>query len=245
MATCATTGTGATGLNETAVKADGTKTIILTLTGDTWIAGGAWSPEANQVLEMHFENNDDITQGTPVGGSTNATKTLTRFNSMAYSSTQKSDGTYSLYKTLAGTTEYATIPTDVDQLQGTLVFDLYVATGNVSSSFVRFNIDANNYILVYAGVTGADIKARYRGGGGNSDTTTVSMTTGTLHTITFKWRTGGGPPYLSIQVDSDTAGVYNSTLNTISGTASVMEIGVSGDTANFYIDNLKLYDVWL
>jgi hypothetical protein len=195
-------------------------------------------------LSAHFENSDTITSGTPAGCNSNADTTWALEAGLAYSSTQKSDGTYSLYASTGTNNKTASITIDDNKTEGTVIFDIWAITLDNFNNIMWIDLaspDANNKILVEE-ISGSYYVYYY--GGGSSISASATHTTGSFQTVTVKWRTTGSP-HLSIQVDSGTAGTNTNDLPTLSGSLATFNIGQGVTTNNeFYIDKVKVYNSW-
>ncbi len=206
--------------------------------------GGCDSCSSGLILTSHFENDDDITQGTPCGCNANADITWTRTGT-TYSNTQQTDGSYSIYRN--GSTQRAAIATNVDKTAGTLIFDIYVSSATTNVSHIMWYVDANNYIKIGVSPSSATAERITYSGSGTvtgADTPSGQLTTGTWHTVRAKWRTASSP-YLSIQIDNNTPEATSNALGSFTGTPANMTLGTSGsETDVFYMDNLKLYNMW-
>jgi hypothetical protein len=201
---------------------------------------------ADQILAAHFENNDDVTAGTPAGCTNSATTTLTKTGTAAYSATQASDGTYSLY--LAAATDKATIPTQDVRSAGTLIFDVYMASHVNWATLFHFYIDANNKIMLELTGTSGSMMMTYKGQGATPVTaTTTGIAFGSWNTITLKWSVAGASgKYISIQHDSDTPVTSASVITVLSGTWPDLTLGDPAVTISKvgYYDKLILYNTW-
>lgn len=224
--------------------ADYARMSVTTVGGGVPAAGGGGdSCTGGLLLSAHCEN-ANVETGTPAGCSTNATKSFTFNDSMAVSTTQVSDGTYSFYKSSTSSYQGASIPTDVSKTAGTLVFDLYIAAHHSWGRVVQFHVDDNNYLRIEMGSESGELYFLYKG---NTAQVFVNQTcsAGSWITVTAKYRTGATDPSLSLSCGG-AAATTNDNLTEIVGTPSTMMIGdTSGSwTHGFYIDKLKLYDSW-
>lgn len=109
------------------------------------------------MLAASFENNDDLTQGTPAGCSDgDTTWTLT---SATYSSTQAGDGTYSLSR--SGTYQYASLGVSASDTfnpdEFKVEFLAYVDTFGLLSLF-ESKTDTQNYIAIKVAGSSTDIR---------------------------------------------------------------------------------------
>ena len=194
-------------------------------------------------LSAHFENSDTITSGTPAGCNSNADTTWALEAGLAYSSTQKSDGTYSLYASSATSNKTASITIDDNKTEGTVIFDIWAVSLGNFEDIVYLDLasaSADNKILVKE-ISGSYYVYYY--GGGSNISASASHTTGSFQTVTVKWRTTGSP-HLSIQVDSGTAGTNTNDLPTLSGSLATFTIGAGYSASEFYIDKVKVYNSW-
>jgi hypothetical protein len=197
------------------------------------------------ILEAHFENSDDVTVGTPAGYSSNATKTWTKVGTAAYSGTQKSDGSYSLY--LAAVTDKASIATADVRAAGTLVIDAYMASHVNWGYIASYYIGAANKLEITLTDVSGSARITYQGGGVDVHVDTTGITYGSWNTITVKWSVAGvGGKYVSIQHGTDAPVTGASAITQLVGTWPALTVGDPAATASKvgYFDNLKLYDVW-
>lgn len=192
------------------------------------------------ILTSHFENADDLTTGTPCGCSTNADKTWALTNAV-YSTTQESDGAYSIY--IDDDLDTAVIPADLSKTAGTITFDIYVATYGQYTSYVAWYVDSNNFLGCYAPSTG-NIFCEYKGNG-TSEGVTAAMSNGAWHSVVFEWRTGATDPSISIAIDGGAATTSNTNLVEIIGTPTFqINWAYLTNAAQFYLDDLKVYNAW-
>lgn len=195
------------------------------------------------LLSAHFENSDTVTTGTPAGCNSNADQTWALEAGLAYSSTQKSDGTYSIHASSATSTKTASITIDNNKTEGTVIFDIWAVSLSNFEDIVYLDLasaSADNKILVKE-ISGSYYVYYY--GGGSNISASASHTTGSFQTVTVKWRTTGSP-HLSIQVDSGTAGTNTNDLPTLSGSLATFTIGAGYSASEFYIDKVKVYNSW-
>ena len=203
------------------------------------------------VLSAHFENTDKITEGGVSGGvnngcTTNADTTWSKTANMSYSTTQKSDGSYSIYCNACSTTDAGTIGVDINIDAGTLMFDIYVITRNKYSTIIDARLDANNWISCYFNGT-ETITCEYKGNGTTVYVTAKSyqLSADSWHSVVFKWRTGSTDPSLSIQVDANSAVTTNDDLTALTDTPTTLQVHrrYTGDNT-FYLDKVKVYNAW-
>jgi len=195
------------------------------------------------ILEAHMENDDSVLAGTPAGCGPSGKTTWTKNGSISYSSTQASDGTYSLYRNGSG--QNATIPTDATTSSGQITFDLWFVSEADWETIAMFPIDDDNYIGIIHSDTNYNLYAEYKGSTTSVNTfgNQIACASGEWVTVTLKWRTGADP-YLSITVGGTTQLSYTS-LPSIVGWTGTLRIGNTSTNASvYYVDNLKVYNAW-
>lgn len=205
------------------------------------------------VLSAHFENSDTITDG---GGCSAGDSSLTRTaDDPTYSTTQKSDGTHSLFCD-GGSGKYALLSISSGDIathaEGTVVVDIYLG-----ANFQQFN---PTYILtIYNAANGDDIRLsgirtdgtsndielrwRRKGWMDASAKAASNLSTGQWYTVTAQWKVGGDPNTLSVTANSAT-GTSTKALSNWAATPDNFKICQSHEEAaqtDLYVDILKSY----
>ena len=199
-------------------------------------------------LAVHFEDatNHNVTVGTPCGCS-DGDAIYTLASSAVESTTQKSDGTYSL--SIPTMADYAVFDVSTNDIftpvAGTLVFDMYVTTWANYTVLFTARYNATNYLTVTI-LDDSEIRARYSGAGTviTVETSGASLVVNTWYTITVKWRQADLNPNLSINANTQTT-TDNTNLTAWDASATNIWLG-DIDVAGWalFIDNVKVYNTW-
>ena len=191
-----------------------------------------------QLFAAHFENNDDVTAGTPSGCSVGDT-TLTRVG-VTYSTTQKSDGEYSSYATAENSSvSIDSLGMDVS-IAGTWCGDIYYTA---TAPRRTFTISASGaYGQIVYSVGGNTARTVY---GSESLTSTDMFVNDTLTRVCHSWdaSAAGGADKLAVKVGTNGwLETTNRTLTSLESNPSIYYI-TSGPYQYYpgYIDNVKLY----
>jgi hypothetical protein len=201
-------------------------------------ASGCTAP---QVFAWSMESTT-ITSGTPAGCSNHATKTATLSGtSTAISSTQKQDGTYSLY--IRYNNEYATVPISMgtNGEEGELSFYIYYGDSLSSwTQWIELRYDDDNRIAYWT--NGADKPVVYYTGGGASVavTSTVTPSLDAWHSVVIKWKRGGATT-LSVSVDSESPVTSSTALAALAGAPTELKFkNVAGSSYDMYYDLVSI-----
>lgn len=222
----------------------GARTVTV-VTGQGVAASSCDSCTGTLLFGSHFENSDDVTTGTPCGCNTNADVTWALTANMEYSTTQESDGTYSIHMTNTSAIKTATIPVDFSATAGTIVFDLYWVAETDYRHYLNITYNASNKILLYYDDPyGCTLNIDH---GGVNWNPYQACSSGGWHTIVIKWdtTTAHDGNYWSFKVDSNTPTTSNNNTAFAAAPTSLI-IGDSAveNTDEFYIDKLKVYNTW-
>jgi len=221
----------------------GARTVTV-VTGQGVAASSCDSCTGTLLFGSHFENSDDVTTGTPCGCNTNADVTWDKTANVEYSTTQESDGTYSIHVTSAEATKTATIPVDFSATTGTVVFDFYWVAETDFYHFINFTYNAANRIfLYYDDPYGVTLNIDH---GGVNWNPYLAGAANTWHKVVIKWDTATAHDgkYFSFKVGTNSATSDNSTAFAAAPTSLVIGYSSSATTQEFYIDNLKVYNTW-
>ena len=195
------------------------------------------------LFSAHFENNDDVTVGTPTGCTVSPTKTITKTNA-TYSTTQKSDGSYSLsangenYQATASVTNMGALL----KTTGTHCVDFYGVRTAASRSFTFSNGTLSISATVLYDAGGNTIKITY------SDCYKTSASTfenGVWTRICYSWDASpaNGSEKLAVKVGANAweeITTYNMN-DLVDDLTSMYIISGSAQSGGGYYDNLKIY----
>jgi hypothetical protein len=200
-------------------------------------------------LSAHFENSDTITSGTPAGCNSNADTTwaLTG-DGVVYSTTQKSDGSYALYLPSTNEVKNALITTDNVAGEGTITFDLYVATHSAYAHVFYYAADSNNRVFMYLDSSSGDASIQIKNGGDDWNpylAGSIDVGAG-WNSVTIKWsQSSHSGAYAYVAIDTHTASdtAYSASW---SGNMTSFYIGnpANAQSHEIYVDNLKVYNEW-
>ena len=213
------------------------------------VAGGD-SCTGTLELSAHFENSDTVTTGTPAGCNANADQTwaLTG-DGVTYSTTQKSDGTYALYIPSTEEVKNALITTDNVAGEGTITFDLYVATHSAYHYIFSYEVDVNNKIVMYLASSSGSADILIKNGGDEWNPTlidSIDVGAGWNH-VTIKWsQSSHSGAYAYAAIDTHTASDTSYSASW-SGNMTNFYIGnpYNAQRHEFYRDKLKVYNAWI
>ena len=229
----------------TTVESTSTTSSSIITTTTTTIAGCT----GNTVFDAHFENDDDVTVGTPAGCSVDVTQTISK-SGATFSSTNKIDGTYSLY--LNGYQHRATIDcSDFDlTTQGSVSFWIkeHATAGIQGGKVFVLNPTGSGEIFVrlytdgkfYLGVTDADGTYSEFSTAAISADGTAQVQAGwdlaTDHLIRLRLCTDG-------TCDTETwQTTTNSSLGDTGANPNTITIGAADDINHYgWIDNFTIY----
>jgi len=222
---------------------------------------------AGRSFSWHMENDTDITAGTPCGCANSGGDTDPDLLSAAeISSTQKSDGTYSLY--IAGANDYAEFSSQEETFNpadGTVTFDVFLTRAGYDNSthFWQEYYDDDNRVFMYmnsstSSSSAIDVALAYR----LSETSyycTVEdadkdpgETGGKWYRVTGKWDTspsGSAELYAQICDLNTGTGETSNCVSTTQSTGPASAIAEPSkrfvgnkttNTGSFYIDNFHL-----
>lgn len=219
--------------------------LCLPVRGEAWqVVGGGSAPDGDtctgtQLFAAHFENNDDVTQGTPAGCSVGDT-TVTR-TGVTYSATQASDGSYSSYSTVENSKSVID-STNMDvSITGTWCGDIYY-TQTVTRTIFAISLSPSlSGKIVYA--AGANkLSTTY---GSETYTGSDTFTNETWTRVCFSWDASPsvGADKLAVKVGTNAwQAQTNRVLTSLSSNPTTYYI-TGGFYAYYpgYVDNVKLY----
>lgn len=197
----------------------------------------------------HMEDNDatpDVTLGNPCGcsdGDTIGAET----GSPVFSTTQKSDGSYSLHiNALFERYEFAISADDICEADNVkITFDLYIVSypsAGASHNIIEVNKDGNNYTKIRLTGTTSSVAVEYHANGTASDYLTVAVSTGAWVSCEYQAKTGIGDNdhYLKCGENSDED---DDDLVAMDGSLSSLVFGDTNGSGvgEYYVDNVKVY----
>jgi hypothetical protein len=224
------------------------------IVGGSVAAATGESCTGSLVVIAHFENNDDITVGTPAGCSATGDTTWDR-------ATGNGDSAYTADAATGSGSYSLSLPTDassedtarltmagIDGAQLRLDFWMKITVLPASGTRMIANIYYNNDNLADLSLsTSGNIVARHVGGGFSRTLTTTAcnLSTGTWYHIIFAYREGASDPSMSVTCDANTETI-TSDLYTQSGVdPGLLIVGFGGNYAfDGQIDYLKLYTTY-
>ena len=192
------------------------------------------------LFSSHFENNDDITQGTPCGCNTNADITWALTNA-TYSSVQKSDGTYSLLKDSNTDSAEITVDSPGSTHDGSMSFDVYVSTWANNEPLLSLYVNDNNYINVMTS-TPDKVILYYKGTNVAVSTAGVVLSTGAWHNIVASWLFSTNTNSLKLTLDGGAPDYKTAWIEPLVG-SPILKTGY-GTNAQYYLDNVVLKSVY-
>lgn len=213
--------------------------------------GDECTTTANLTFSWHMESTT-VTSGTPAGCSDSDT-TATLNNSAAISSTQVQDGGNSL--ACLNNTDYAAFDPSglINRTNGTLIIYVYFTSWATGTYFFHTQQDGTHYMVMETnGADGAGTRQLRleRGSGAETRTITTTAAAGsglslnTWYKVTAKWK-ATGDPNLFLSVDDANSVTTNNDLTDWTGAETVLRFGRQNSTANYYLDNVKMYDAYL
>jgi len=199
-------------------------------------------------FSWHMEDNDstpDVTIGNPCGCSNNDTIGAIS-DAPVFSTTQKSDGTYSLHINALDENYLFSVTTDdiveVDNLK--ITFDIYVVSYPSAGKYhhiIFAGDDVNNYLQIQLEGTNTVLGVYYNGQT-TVDRINVNLDTGSWVSCEYQAKTGvaGNDHYLACGVASTEE---DDDLVAFAATADSIRFGDEyGDEAGeYYLDNVKIY----
>jgi len=209
-------------------------------------SGGCDDCSGDLKFAWHMEDNDstpDVTLGNPCGcsdGDTIGAET----GSPVFSTTQKSDGTYSLH--IDALDEFYTFAVSakdlIDPDNVKITFDIYIVSypsATLTHEIIRATDDPTNYLRIY--LFEGNVKVRHEGQH-TFDDVSVSVSTGSWVSCEYQAKTGvtGVDHYLICGVTSDE---NDDDLITLTATTDKLVYGDSYGTGagEYYLDNVKVY----
>lgn len=214
--------------------------------GSVVSAAGGDTCTGTKLFAAHFENNDDVTQGTPAGcvvsGGDN---TLTRTNTV-YSATQYTDGAYSIYAN--GDNHNAQItPTNMTGLEttGTYCVNSYHTRETGTSRVFSFTDGSTTVLgLITYNAGGNTITTNHSG---NTVTSTATFSNSSWTRLCFSWDSspGDGAEKIAVKVGASAWKELTDRNLTEIGTLTTMYI--IGGFWQFnvgYYDQLKIYNTY-
>lgn len=258
---------GATGDVETVIgKTDTAVTTILgkagtgiaSVLGKNYTDGDSVSCDScsgNRSLMAHFENNDDVTVGTPCGCSDG--DTTVALTNATYGSTYYQDGAYSLH--IGGSGHYATWSNTsraiLDEAAGTIKFWIRVSTwlSNGRIFYSAYNTSTDYLRIRMVGTSNTDIEfdITYNDGTSTLTATTAALNGGlnTWYYLVGKYTQSDVDPNLGIYVYSDegstllSSGTSNTNLAAWGGGPASVDLGSPGE-AVYDIDKFEISKAW-
>jgi hypothetical protein len=223
------------------------------------VVGGCDDCSGDLMFSYHFENDLDITQGTPcgcvdAGGDTTATASGTA----TFDASIKSDGSYA--GDYLDNQDYhdftsATVQNFNDE-EGKIVFDIYITTF-VNGADILYIDNGTDYLLLDMTNTSTDIRIRAQWHANGADdyittTTTGDHDEGEWARVTYQWKQSASALDHDVTVcdltlpdttsNCDSAGVQDNIADWTSGDATGFQIGVvSNHAADAHIDNLEVF----
>ena len=202
-------------------------------------------------LSAHFENNDDLTQGTPCGCADDD-DTWTLSSDMVYSTTQKYDGSYSVRRVdvydRAEIGIASGISTNFKQ-----EFRVYITTFQTNSGLTNLYYDTDNRITTYTTGSSSDIRVGINvKAGGTSNLLEIGAGNGRAENEWFyvqvRGKYGVAGNDLEIKVcDSDGTSncqtvIADKDFGSFAAEPNICIVGAnSATTEAFYLDALKLW----